>query len=54
MHAYKNIQFIKSNKKIKMKTSSILLEENILSTYLNESNSLSKLTRFLKQKEEIN
>lgn len=37
-----------------MKTSSILLEENILSTYLNESNSLSKLTRFLKQKEEIN
>lgn len=37
-----------------MKTSSILLEENILSNYLNESNSLSKLTRFLKQKEEIN
>lgn len=37
-----------------MKTSSILLEKNILSTYLNESNSLSKLTRFLKQKEEIN
>lgn len=36
-----------------MKTSSILLEENILSNYLNESNSLSKLTRFLKQKEEI-
>lgn len=37
-----------------MKMSSILLEENILSTYLNESNSLSKLTRFLKQKEETN